>query len=135
MTKKFYNLGTRPRNTSPLHQQQSARHESKSFKARIEKLVSPKPEEPNAEMEAALRSMKTNLLMLLLFMMTGFIFLIPPLEWKMFAAIMFQSFLKLLLPIVTTISNFGPVKEVARIYFENFKERWTSPAELEQQIT
>ncbi len=105
------------------------------MKARIEKLVSPKPEEPNAEIEVALRSMKTNLLMLLLFMMTGFIFLIPPLERKMFTAIMFQSFLKLLLPTVMTISNFGPVKEVARIYLDNFKGRWTSPAELEQQIT
>jgi hypothetical protein len=76
------------------------------------------PRRPSMEIEAALRSMKTNLLMLLLFFLNCLLLLIPSDTWRMFAAIIFQSALKFLLPTVTTISNFGPVKEVVAIYLQ-----------------
>ena len=70
---------------------------------------------------AALRSMKTNLLMLLLFLIYGLFTFVPTMKWKMFLFILFESFLKCLMPIVTTLSNFGPVKRVAKIYFNLIK--------------
>jgi hypothetical protein len=76
------------------------------------------PRRPSIEIEASLRSMKANLLMLLLFFLHCFLLLIPSDTWRMFAGIIFESSLKFLLPTVTTISNFGPVKELVVIYLQ-----------------
>jgi hypothetical protein len=42
----------------------------------------------------------------------------------MFAALIFESTMKFLLPTVTTISNFGPVREVVALYLQRmFRQR------------
>ena len=73
------------------------------------------------ERDAALRSMKTNLLMLALFIVYGFFPFVPTMKWKLFLLILFESMLKCMMPIVTTLSNFGPVKNVAKMYFNLIK--------------
>jgi hypothetical protein len=76
------------------------------------------PRRPSMEIEAALRSMKTNLLMLLLFFLNCFLLLIPSDTWRMLSSLIVESLLKFVLPTVTTISNFGPVKEVVALYLQ-----------------
>jgi len=106
---------------------------NKSLKDQLKNLISSKPDQPSAKIDAALRSLKTNLLMMLLFFMNTLILIIPSPHWKMFVAIVFESILKLLLPTITTISNFGPVREVVMIYIENLKEKLIIPSQVDQQ--
>ena len=91
-------------------------------RAKIQGLIKPKRKQSSAEIEALLRSMKTNLMMLLLFFANTFIHFIPSLHGKIAAAIIFEAVLKLLLPTVTIISNFGPVKDIVKLYLENMME-------------
>ena len=91
-------------------------------RAKIQGLIKPKRKQSSAEIEALLRSMKTNLMMLLLFFANTFIHFIPSLHGKIAAAIIFEVVLKLLLPTVTIISNFGPVKDIVKLYLENLME-------------
>jgi hypothetical protein len=81
------------------------------------------PHRPSMEIEAALRSMKTNLLMLLLFFLNFFLLLIPYDTWRVFWDLIVQSLLKFVLPTFTTISNFGPVREVVAIYLQRMFHR------------
>ena len=105
----------------------SARTRSnRGLKAKIEGLIEPKAKQSSAEIEAALRSMKTNLMMLLMFFVNTFILFIPSVHGKIVAAIVFEAILKLLLPTVTTVSNFGPVKDVVKLYLENLKGKLTA---------
>jgi len=99
---------------------------SKSTAGKTGAQISSNSGESNAEIEATLRSMKTNFLMLLLFLLIIFIGFIPSPHWKMFVGCFVQSLIKFFLPIVTTISNFGPVKKVVKAYLENLREKWTS---------
>jgi hypothetical protein len=78
----------------------------------------PEDQRSSLEIEAALRSMKTNLLMLLLFFFHCFLLLIPSDRWRMLGVLIVESLLKFLLPTVTTISNFGPVKEPVALYLQ-----------------
>lgn len=77
----------------------------------------------NAEIEAGMRSMKTNLIMLLLFFVNCFILFIPSAEWRLLVGLSFQSFLKLLLPTFSMVANFGPIKDVAKMYVNNLKPK------------
>ena len=72
----------------------------------------------NAEIESALRSLKTNLLMLLMFIINCFILFLPSPHWKLFIGITFESILKFMLPTVTTVANFGPIKDVVKMYLQ-----------------
>jgi len=101
----------------------TTQQENKSLRDQLKNLISSKPNQPSAEIEAALTSMKTNLLMMFLFFINTFILFIPSPHWRMFLASLFESFLKFWLPTATTISNFGPVREVVIIYIENFKDK------------
>ena len=92
------------------------------LRAKIQGLIEPKPKQSSAEIKAVLRSMKTNLMMLLLFFANTFILFIPSAHGKIAAAIIFEAILKLLLPTVTIISNFGPVKDIVKLYLENLME-------------
>lgn len=76
-----------------------------------------------AEIEAALRSMNSNLTMLLLFIINGFILLMPSEQWRLLTTLSFQSILKFVLPTITMVANFGPVKDVFKLYFNNLKLR------------
>ncbi len=99
---------------------------SKNLSVAMRNISSPKSDQSSPEIDAALRSMKTNLLMLLLFFINTLILFIPHPHWRLFVAGNFESLLKFLLPTVTTISNFGPVKEVVKIYMNNLKEKFNA---------
>lgn len=75
----------------------------------------------SAEIESALRSMKTNLAMLILFFGTCLIFALPTVQMKLIIGISYQSILKFVLPTVTMISNFGPIRDVVILYLQNLK--------------
>jgi len=108
---------------------------SRSLKAKMKGMVKPKAEQSSAEIEAALRSMKTNLMMLLLFFANTLILFIPSVHGKIVVAIVFEAVLKLLLPTVTTISNFGPIRDVVRLYWENLSGRWLARDPRESDTT
>jgi hypothetical protein len=83
--------------------------------------ITKKEKKEESERIAALRSMKTNLLMLSLFLVYGLFTFVPTIKWKYSLYISFASFLKCMMPIVTTFSNFGPVKKAATMYINLIK--------------
>ena len=120
------NMLSRPNTTTPI----SNRCNSNSIATKLENPITNinsdsttlrKKTKEESERAAALRSMKTNLLMLVLFVVYGFFSFVPTLKWKIFLFALFESMLKCMMPIVTTLSNFGPVKNVAKMYFNLIK--------------
>ena len=83
--------------------------------------TSNKNKKEEIERQAALRSMKTNLLTILLFAALGLFQFVPTIKWKYVLFILFESILKCMIPIVTTLTNFGPVKQVAKMYLNLIK--------------
>jgi hypothetical protein len=71
------------------------------------------------ELEASARAMKTNLLMLILFVLNYTLLLFPSASWRTLMAYICVIVLKFLVPVVTTISNFGPVRELMTVYFQS----------------
>lgn len=80
-----------------------------------EKLMANRQE---AEQMSALRSLKTNLVMILLVSLSILIILIPSKIWQTYFLIVNSSVLKVLLPIVTTMANFGTVQSFARQFWK-----------------
>jgi hypothetical protein len=80
-----------------------------------EKLVANRQE---AERVSAMRSLKTNLIMILLVFMSNFVLLIPSKVWQTYFCIVDTSIQKALLPIITTMANFGTVRSVARQFWK-----------------
>ena len=68
-----------------------------------------------AEINAAIRSLKTNLTLCFILIMT---FLLMPVLNPTFGTIMI-SFMKGFVPILTTISNFGKIKNLISSYWNN----------------
>ncbi len=66
-----------------------------------------------AEQMSALRSLKTNLIMILLVGLSMMFLLIPSKTWQAYFCIVDTSFQKGFLPVVTTMANFGTVRTVA----------------------
>ncbi len=66
----------------------------------------------NEEKMAAIRSLKTNLILILLFFVSGTFLIIPSQIWKTYFVIVDTAIQKALLPIVTTLANFGTVRSV-----------------------
>ncbi len=64
------------------------------------------------EKMAAIRSLKTNLILILLFFVSGTFLIIPSQIWKTYFVIVDTAIQKALLPIVTTSANFGTVRSV-----------------------
>jgi hypothetical protein len=85
----------------------------------IPQSFSPQPRFSSHKLEASARAMKTNLLMLLLFCLNYSLLIIPSVNWTKFMAFIFATILKFLIPTVTTISNFGPVRELMMAYLHN----------------
>jgi hypothetical protein len=75
-----------------------------------------------AERMSALRSLKTNLIMILLLSMSMMILLIPSTTWQAYFCVVITSIQKGLLPIVTTMANFGTVRTVAAQFWKTFVE-------------
>ena len=80
-----------------------------------EKLVANRQE---AERVSAMRSLKTNLIMILLVFMSNFVLLIPSKIWQTYFCIVDTSIQKALLPIITTMANFGTVRSVASQFWK-----------------
>jgi hypothetical protein len=64
------------------------------------------------EKMAAIRSLKTNLILILLFFVSGTFLIIPSQIWKTYFVIVDTAIQKALLPIVTTLVNFGTIRSV-----------------------
>ena len=103
----------------------SSKGENAIPKAKSDSTIIKKQKREENEKNAALRSMKTNLLMILMIAAAGLTTLAPTMKWKLFSLITFESLLKCILPIVTTLSNFGPTKKVAKMYFYLIKYQLT----------
>ena len=65
-----------------------------------------------AERISALRSIKTNLIMILWFYLSNIFLLFPSKFWKTYFCLVDTSIQKALLPLVTTIANFGTVRSL-----------------------
>ena len=72
-----------------------------------------------AERVSALRALKTNLMMILLFVASNLFLLIPSKVWQTYFCIVDTSIQKSLLPIVTTMANFGTVRSVAAQFWNS----------------
>ena len=94
-------------------------------KAKPDCTIIKKQKREENEQNAALRSMKTNLMMILMIAAVGLTTLAPTMKWKLFSLIIFESLLKCIMPIVTTLSNFGPTKKIAKMYFYLIKYQLT----------
>jgi hypothetical protein len=79
-------------------------------------------ERREAERMSALRSLKTNLIMILLDGLFMLFMLIPSMTWQTYFCIVGSSILKGLIPIVTTMANFGTVRTVATQMWKTFVE-------------
>jgi hypothetical protein len=75
-----------------------------------------------AERMSALRSLKTNLIMILLVGLSMMFLLIPSKTWQAYFCIVDTSFQKGFLPVVTTMANFGTVRTVATQLWKTFVE-------------
>jgi len=71
----------------------------------------------NSEKLAAIKSLKTNLVLLLLFILSNILISISSDEWKIYLQAIYMSFQKTFLPVVSTIANFGTVKSVLEHYY------------------
>jgi hypothetical protein len=80
-----------------------------------EKLMANRQE---AERVSAMRSLKTNLILILLVFMSNFVLLIPSKAWQTYFCIVDTSIQKALLPIITTMANFGTVRSVASKFWK-----------------
>ena len=72
-----------------------------------------------AERLAAMRSLKTNLILILFFFTTNLFLLIPSKNWQLFFGVSNTSFQKTLVPIATTMANFGTIRSVCSQYWSN----------------
>ena len=75
---------------------------------------------------AAKRSLQTNMLILTLFIFLLTLEFMAPGNWRPYLNVLLFSSMKGILPILTTIVNFGPVKTMAIIYWEYFNEVFKS---------
>jgi hypothetical protein len=73
----------------------------------------------NAEIMTAIRSMKTNLLLSSTFL---FIFFALAMFTDTFN-VLICSFLKCLVPVLTTIANFGKIQHILLLYWQSFREQ------------
>jgi len=71
-----------------------------------------------AERVSAMRSLKTNLIMVLFVGLSTLFLIIPSKMWQTYFCIVDTSIEKALLPIVTTMANFGTVQSVARQFWK-----------------
>ena len=86
----------------------------------------PERRKVEAEIESAIRSLKPNLILifLLLFLVTFFLF--SPLEWQLYSIATIESLEKSLLPTLTTMANFNPIRLVISKYYNYLKFRFSN---------
>ena len=71
------------------------------------------------EQISALRSLKTNLVVFFVAMITGFVIYVFPLSYQEQLNLVLSSLQKLLFPILTTVANFGTIRNAIRLFLEN----------------
>ena len=72
------------------------------------------------ERAAAVRSMKTNLVLISFFMVSTLVMLLPSMKWETFYYIFSFSLNKSLLPLVTMVVNFSPVRGLQKHMWKTF---------------
>ncbi len=73
-----------------------------------------------AEKTAAIKSLETNLILILIFCLSNLFFLIPSKILQTYFCIVSSSAQRALLPIVTTMTNFGTIRSVAFQFWNVF---------------
>ena len=64
------------------------------------------------EKESAIRSLKTNLVLIFILFFVCILFLFPPKNWQFFLTALNESVQKSTLPILTTMANFLPIQSI-----------------------
>jgi len=72
----------------------------------------------SAERTAAIRSLKTNFVIITIFCFSNLLYLIPSKTWAMYFCILGTSALRSLLPVATMMANFGTIRSVAANFFD-----------------
>jgi len=75
-----------------------------------------------AELSAAKRSLKTNLVLLSTFLVLTTIVIFVESSFRNYVSFVVFSVMKSAMPILVTVANFGTVKQVASQYWSNLKE-------------
>ncbi len=78
-------------------------------------------EKSKAQMSAAERSIKTNLILGLIFLVSFSSLMFVPNIWRPYCYVIVFSVMKGALPVLTAIANFGTVKQVATQYWDYIK--------------
>ena len=68
------------------------------------------------EKESAIRSLKTNLVLIFILFFVCILFLFPPKSWQFFLTALNESVQKSTLPIFTTMANFLPIQSIISQY-------------------
>ena len=68
------------------------------------------------EKESAIRSIKTNLVLIGILFVVFILFLFPPKNWQIFLTALNESVQKSILPIFTTTANFLPIQSIINQY-------------------
>ena len=68
------------------------------------------------EKESAIRSLKTNLVLIFILFIVCILFLFPPKNWQFFLTALNESVQKSTLPILTTMANFLPIQSIISHY-------------------
>ena len=68
------------------------------------------------EKESAIRSIKTNLVLICILFVVFVLFLFPPKNWQFFLTALNESVQKSILPILTTTANFLPIQSIISQY-------------------
>ena len=74
------------------------------------------------QIEAAKRSLKTNIFLGLFLIITLTCLTAVPSAWRAYLNVLYISLFKAGLPILTTVANFGNVKSVVAKYWNNYKD-------------
>ena len=73
-----------------------------------------------AQIEAAVRSVETNLWLGAFFIISMTCLALLPSTWRPYGYVLLFSTMKTAMPILTTVANFGNVKSVIAKYWNNF---------------
>jgi len=71
------------------------------------------------EQISALRSLKTNLVVFFVGVITGFIIYLFPIRYQEQLNLILSSLQKLLFPLLTTVANFGTIRTVMKLFLAN----------------
>ena len=71
------------------------------------------------EKESAIRSLETNLFLILFFISSTLFYLVPSKSWQTYFVVVETSLLKALLPLISTITNFGTIRSVSLQFWES----------------